>query len=210
MEFTKDGNKIEYSATNQHNGYILEGYVLRKTSFNAQVGLIGQSFYEDGQWHTTATVPSAINLKQFATADAALAVAHADTKELGLLRVKETESMAENSLPKFSENEQNNPILASGFIPLGRDCLGGEEYGLRTNAEDGGIYAIKLSLAEKEVAVKVQYEKDSIIDTRRTVKGNFDNLDKAMNFIASYGIGHMVQNESCTAVTQKSTGFRMR
>ena len=81
MEFTKDGSKIEYSASNQHNGHALEGYVLRKTSFNAQVGSLGQSFYEDGQWHTTATVPSGINLRKFDTIDNALAFARIEAKE---------------------------------------------------------------------------------------------------------------------------------
>ena len=99
MEFTKDGSKIEYSASNQHNGYILEGYVLRKTSFNAQIGSLGQSFYEDGQWHTTATVPSGINLRKFDTIDNALAFARTEAQKhnlvpLGQNKPMENENMA--------------------------------------------------------------------------------------------------------------------
>ncbi len=78
--------------------------------------------------------------------------------------------------------------MAAGFTPLGRDCLGWEEYGMNANSDDGGIYAIRLSVAGDEVAVKVQYEKDSIVDARRTAKVNFDKVESALAFVKEYGV----------------------
>lgn len=47
--------------SNQHSGYTLQnGYVLRRTYFNSNIDSLGQSLYEDGQWHSTATGARAV------------------------------------------------------------------------------------------------------------------------------------------------------
>lgn len=188
LEYEKDGGKIEYSVTNQHNGYTLDGYVLRQTRFDSYVGSLGQSLYEDGQWHTTATVPAGVNLKQFVSPDDALVFAHADARERGLESAIPTGPVEKEPICSFSEKEQNDPIVAAGFTPLGRDCLGWEEYKLKVREEDGGTYSIRLSRAGEEVAVNVQYEKDNIVDARRTVKGNFDKVESALAFVKEYSV----------------------
>ena len=79
----KDG-RSEYSVSNQHNGHTLDGFVVRRTFFNAQVGSLGRSLYEDGRWYTTSTAPGSLGLKQFATQEEALNLARRDAAERGL------------------------------------------------------------------------------------------------------------------------------
>ncbi len=79
----KDGSKIEYSASNQHNGHALEGYVLRKTSFNAQVGSLGQSFMRMDNGIPLQPFHLALISRKFDTIDNALAFARIEAKEHG-------------------------------------------------------------------------------------------------------------------------------
>ena len=79
----KDGTS-EYSVSNQHNGHILDGFIVRRTFFNRQVGSLGRSLYDDGRWYTTATAPAGLGLRQFATQEEALQIARRDAAERGL------------------------------------------------------------------------------------------------------------------------------
>lgn len=170
----------------QHNGYQLDCYVLRRTSFDSHVGSLGMTLYEDGQWHTTATVPPDLGLRRFGTPDEAIDYAQADARKRGLMAPPQSGQMENGAASDYDSDNPKAPILSAGFIPLGRDCLGWEEYGLKTDADDGGSYAIRLSCAGDEINVNVQYEKDHIIDGRRTIKGNFNNLEQALDFVGAY------------------------
>ena len=79
----KDGTS-EYSVSNQHNGHILDGFVVRRTFYNQQVGSLGRSLYDDGHWYTTATAPAGLGLKHFATQEEALQVVRNNARERGL------------------------------------------------------------------------------------------------------------------------------
>ena len=57
LSFGTPEKRTEYTVSNRHNGYELEGHVLRRVYYDNQVGSIGQSLYTDGKWHTTATLP---------------------------------------------------------------------------------------------------------------------------------------------------------
>ncbi len=76
--------RTEYTVSNQHNGYRLDGHVLRRVYFDNQVGSIGQSLYEDGQWHTTATVPAGTGIMRFQDVGMALEAARNDAAKIGL------------------------------------------------------------------------------------------------------------------------------
>ena len=67
----------------------MEGHVLRRTYFDNQVGSIGQSFYSDGQWHTTANIPQGIKVMQFPDAAMALKVAKEDASRNGLTEFRQ-------------------------------------------------------------------------------------------------------------------------
>ena len=79
--------RTEYTVSTQHNGYEMEGHVLRRTYFDNQVGSIGQSFYTDGQWHTTENIPQGIKIMQFPDAAMALNVAKEDASRNGLSEI---------------------------------------------------------------------------------------------------------------------------
>lgn len=76
--------RTEYTVSNQHNGYRLDGHGLRRVYFDNQVGRIGQSLYEDGQWHTTATVPAGTAIMRFQDVGMALEAARNDAAQIGL------------------------------------------------------------------------------------------------------------------------------
>ena len=94
--------RTEYTVSTQHNGYEMEGHVLRRTYFDNQVGSIGQSFYSDGQWHTTANVPQGIKVMQFPDAAMALKVAREDASRNGLAELGQAVNM---SVPVLSTQE---------------------------------------------------------------------------------------------------------
>ncbi|WP_302978415.1 DUF5710 domain-containing protein [Bilophila wadsworthia] len=84
LTFGDGEGRTEYTVSNQHNGYTLDGHVLRRTHFSSQVGSLGQSFYEDGQWHSTSNTPQGVKLKQFESQEAAIQVARSDAAQRGL------------------------------------------------------------------------------------------------------------------------------
>ena len=94
--------RTEYTVSTQHNGYEMEGHVLRRTNFENQVGSIGQSFYFDGQWHTTANIPQGIKVMQFPDAAMALKVAREDASRNGLTEPGQAVKM---SVPVLSTQE---------------------------------------------------------------------------------------------------------
>ena len=98
--------RTEYTVSTQHNGYEMEGHVLRRTYFDNQVGSIGQSFYSDGQWHTTANIPQGIKVMQFPDAAMALKVAKDDAIRNGLTELGQAIKM---SVPVMSSREQVIP-----------------------------------------------------------------------------------------------------
>ena len=84
LTFGDGEGRTEYTVSNQHNGYTLDGHVLLRTHFSSQVGSLGQSFYEDGQWHSTSNTPQGVKLKQFESQEAAIQVARSDAAQRGL------------------------------------------------------------------------------------------------------------------------------
>ncbi|WP_165067997.1 helicase C-terminal domain-containing protein [Desulfovibrio sp. ZJ200] len=84
LKYGEGEGRTEYTVSNQHNGYTLEGYVLRRSYFNNSIGSLGQSLYEDGQWHTTATVPQGVKLRRFASLEEGAAAAREDAARRGL------------------------------------------------------------------------------------------------------------------------------
>lgn len=84
LTFGDGEGRTEYTVSNQHNGYTLDGHVLRRTHFSRRVGSLGQSFYEDGQWHSTSNTPQGVKLKQFESQEAAIQVARSDAAQRGL------------------------------------------------------------------------------------------------------------------------------
>lgn len=178
IKYGEGEGRTEYLVTNQHNGHTLkEGYVLRRTYFNNSIGSLGQSLYEDGQWHSTATAPRGMKLKQFETQEAAIQVARNDAAQRGL---EET--------PPAEDGETFCERLArEGFHPTGNDFYGKNDHSRTMDAGDGGIFQMRIfQTADNQTGLHVQYEKYNLIDGSRTVDTQFGTLDEALEFVGGY------------------------
>lgn len=178
IKYGEGEGRTEYLVTNQHNGHTLkEGYVLRRSYFNSSIGSLGQNLYEDGQWHSTATAPSGMKLKQFETQEAAIQVARNDAAQRGL---EET--------PPAEDGETFCERLArEGFHPTGSDFYGKNDHSRTMDAGDGGIFQMRIfQTADNQTGLHVQYEKYNLIDGSRMVDTQFDTLDKALEFVGGY------------------------
>ena len=69
-----------------------------KPVFNAPIGSIGQSFYEDGQWHTTATAPPGINLLKLDSLDNALVFARTEAQNHNLVPLGQNKPMKNENM----------------------------------------------------------------------------------------------------------------
>ena len=178
LKYGEGEGRTEYTMSNQHSGYTLQnGYVLRRTYFNSNIDSLGQSLYEDGQWHSTATAPRGMKLKQFETQEAAIQVARNDAAQRGL---EET--------PPAEDGETFCERLAKeGFHPTGSDFYGKNDHSRTMDAGDGGIFQMRIfQTADNQTGLHVQYEKYNLIDGSRMVDTQFDTLDKALEFVGGY------------------------
>lgn len=101
--------RTEYTVSSQHNGYEMDGHVLRRVYFDNQVGSIAQSLYTDGQWHTTATLPPGVQIMQFKNVGMALQTAREDAAQNGLKELLTTESIASQQYLSNGENGVIHP-----------------------------------------------------------------------------------------------------
>ena len=142
LKYGEDEGRTEYTVSNQHNGYTLEGHVLRRTYFNSSIGSLGQSLYEDGQWHSTATAPGGMKLKQFETQEAAIQVARNDAAQRGL---EETPNRpAETAAPQAAAIICHKRMAKASFHPTGSDFYGKNEHELTMDAGDGGTFKMRV------------------------------------------------------------------
>ena len=186
LKYGESEGRTEYTVSNQHNGYTLQnGYVLRRTYFNSSIGSLGQSLYEDGQWHSTATAPSGMKLKQFETREAAIQVARNDAAQRGLEETPPAETAAPASA--LDGETFRDQLARAGFQPTGSDFYGKNEHALTLNAVDGGMYELRVfQTGNDKNGLRVQYEKNHIINGARTVNATFDSLAEALEHVEAY------------------------
>lgn len=186
LKYGEGEGRTEYTVSNQHNGYTLQnGYVLRRAYFNSSIGSLGQSLYEDGQWHSTATAPSGMKLKQFETREAAIQVARSDAAQRGLKEMPPAETAAPASV--LDGETFRERLARAGFHPTGSDFYGKNEHALTLNAVDGGMYELLVFQTENDkIGLRVQYEKNHIINGARTVNATFDSLAETLEHVEAY------------------------
>ena len=185
LKYGEGEGRTEYTISNQHNGYTLQnGYVLRRTYFNSSIGSLGQSLYEDDQWHSTATAPSGMKLKQFETREAAIQVARNDAAQRGLEETPPTEKIP--SSPDASQSYHDR-LVGAGFSPSSLDFYGKHEHILKLDAEDDEMYELRVFQAGNgKIGLRVQYEKNHIINGARTVNATFDSLAESLEHVEAY------------------------
>ena len=186
LKYGEGEGRTEYTVSNQHNGYTLQnGYVLRRAYFNSSIGSLGQSLYEDGQWHSTATAPSGMKLKQFETQEAAIQVARKDAAQRGLEETPPAEPAAPVSA--LDGETFRDRLAKAGFHPTGSDFYGKNEHELTLDAVDGVMYELRVFQMENDkIGLRVQYEKNHIINGARTVRATFDTLAEALEHLETY------------------------
>lgn len=180
LTFPNGKGRSEYTVSNQHNGYTLDGYVLRYTYFSSTVGSIGQSWYTDDQWHSTSSAPRGVKLRQFATVEEAMKIAHEDAVQRGL-----EETAAQQTPTKMST--YHDRLTDAGFCSTGKDFYGKSEHELTIDAGDGGTFRMRVfQSAGEQVGLRVQYEKYNLIDDSRTVNTQFNTLDETLDYVEGY------------------------
>lgn len=186
LKYGEGEGRTEYTVSNQHNGYTLQnGYALRRAYFNSSIGSLGQSLYEDGQWHSTATAPSGMKLKQFETQEAAIQVARKDAAQRGLEETPPAEPAAPVSA--LDGETFRDRLAKAGFHPTGSDFYGKNEHELTLDAVDGVMYELRVFQMENDkIGLRVQYEKNHIINGARTVRATFDTLAEALEHLETY------------------------
>ena len=185
LKYGEGEGRTEYTVSNQHNGYTLDGHVLRRTYFNSSIGSLGQSLYEDGQWHSTATAPRGMKLKQFETQEAAIQVARNDAAQRGLEETPPAEPAAPVSA--LDGETFRERLARAGFHLTGSDFYGKNDHSRTMDAGDGGIFQMRIfQTADNQTGLHVQYEKYNMIDGSRTMDTQFGTLDEAMEFVGGY------------------------
>lgn len=187
LKYGEGEGRTEYTVSNQHNGYTLEGHVLRRTYFNSSIGSLGQSLYEDGQWHSTATAPGGMKLKLFETQEAAIQIARNDAAQRGLEETPAQPAETAASEGLAANVTYQEQLAKTGFHPTGSDFYGKNEHELTMDAGDGGTFKMRVfQSAGDQVGLHVQYEKYNLIDDSRTVNTQFSKLDEALGYAEGY------------------------
>ena len=193
LKYGEGEGRTEYLVTNQHNGYTLkEGYVLRRTYFNSHVGSLGSRLYEDGKWHSTTTAPQGVKLRLFASLEEGLAAAREDAARRGLKETPPAETAAVQSAERISSSSDasqsyHDRLVGAGFSASSLDFYGKHEHILKLDAEDDGMYELRVFQAGNgKIGLRVQYEKNHIINGARTVRASFDTLAEALEHVEAY------------------------
>ena len=207
LKYGEGEGRTEYTVSNQHNGYTLDGHVLRRTYFNSSIGSLGQSLYEDGQWHSTATAPGGMKLKQFETQEAAIQVARNDAAQRGL---EETPNRpAETAAPQAAAIICHKRMAKAGFHPTGSDFYGKNEHELMMDAGDGGTFKMRVfQPAGDQVGLHVQYEKYNLIDDSRTVNTQFSTLDETLDYVEGYRRRAAPQAKAAAPMVSSANGVQ--
>lgn len=187
LTFPNGDGRTEYTVSNQHNGYTLDGYILRYTYFSSTVGSIGQSWHTDDQWHSTSSAPRGVKLRQFATVEEAMKIAHEDAVQRGLEDAETPPAARAASEPTAAATAYCGPLAQAGFSPTGSDFHGTNEHTLRIDADDGGTYELRVfQTGRDKIGLRVQHEKDHIINGARTVHAAFATLAEALEHVEAY------------------------
>ena len=190
LKYGEGEGRSEYTVSNQHNGHTLKnGYILRRTYFNSAVGSLGQSLYDDGLWHSTATVPRDVKLRLFASLEEGLVAAREDAARRGL---KEEAPTVRETAAQSAENHdatQSYPdrLANAGFSASSSDFYGKHEHALTLDVNDGETYELRVfKTVGDRIGLRVQYEKNRIIDGTRTVNAIFDTLAETLEHVEAY------------------------
>lgn len=205
LTFGEQGDQTEYAVTHSPVGYLLNRSHVRETTRWPI-----HCLYDDNLWHSLVKGPPGVRFKQFESRENALNFARQDAALLGFA---DAMTHPEKDLSAASATEVDSYRQAmekAGFRPSGMDFYGKQEHELKVETGDGGIFELRIFQTEEgKVGLRVQYEKDHIINGARTVHASFDTLKETLDYASAYK--KMAETQNITAPpVQETFSIRMR
>ena len=154
--------------------------------------------------------PPGVRFKQFESREDALNFARQDAALLGFADAM-THPEKDLSAASATEGDSYRQAMEkAGFRPSGMDFYGKQEHELKVETGDGGIFELRIFQTEEgKVGLRVQYEKDHIINGARTVHASFDTLKETLDYASTYK--KMAETQNITAPPlQETFSIRMR
>lgn len=101
----------------------------------------------------------------------------------------------------------HDQLVGAGFSTSSSDFYGKNEHALTLEAEDGGSYELRVfQTGNDKIGLRVQYEKNHIINGARTVNATFDSLAEALEHVEAYRQLTAPQAKSAVQTTSPSDG----
>ena len=113
-------------------------------------------------------------------------------KEDSITTAPPAETAAVQSAERISPSSDafqayHDRLVGAGFSASGLDFYGKHEHTLKLDAEDDGMYELRVFQAGNgKIGLRVQYEKNHIINGARTVRASFDTLAEALEHVEAY------------------------
>ena len=97
--------------------------------------------------------------------------------------------------------------MGAGFSSSGSDFYGKNEHALTLDAEDSGMYELRVfQTVNDKIGLRVQYEKNHIINGARTVNATFDSLAEALEHVKAYNQLTAPQAKAAVQTTSPTGG----
>ena len=205
LTFGEQGDQTEYAVTHSPVGYLLNRSHVRETTRWPI-----HCLYDDNLWHSLVKGPPGVRFKQFESREDALNFARQDAALLGFADAM-THPEKDLSAASATEGDSYRQAMEkAGFRPSGMDFYGKQEHELKVETGDGGIFELRIFQTEEgKVGLRVQYEKDHIINGARTVHASFDTLKETLDYASIYK--NMAETQNITAPpVQETFSMRMR
>ncbi len=136
-----------------------------------------------------ATAPRGVNLLRFASPEEAVAAAREDAARRGLCSAATAKDGAALLPPPGMARDDlyRQQLREAGFQPAASDFHGKQEQVRTLDAGDGGLFEFRIFQTEEgNIGLRVQYERDRVIDAARSRQSVFETLAEALDQVNAY------------------------
>lgn len=181
LAFGEGDSRIEYVAYDHSTHHALE-----RVHFRNSTRWPIYTMYDDDCWHVPQDAPRYAPFKQFKTAEEAIAAARQDAAMRGIAEAM-TQTVEHFPASPDASQSYHARLVDTGFSSSGSDFYGKNEHALTLEAGDGGSYELRVfQTGNDKIGLRVQYEKNHIINGARTVNATFDSLAEALEQVEAY------------------------
>ena len=182
LTFGEQGDQTEYAVTHSQVGYLLNSSLVRETT-RCPIHCL----YDDNLWHSLVKAPPGVRFKQFESKEDALRFARQDAALLGFADAMTHPEKDLSAATTTESDSYRQAVEKAGFRPSSMDFYGKQEHELKVETGDGGTFELRIfQTKEGKVGLRVQYEKDHIINGARTVHATFDTISEALEHMKTY------------------------